>query len=179
MIYLASPYSHPDGAVRERRFRDACRAAAVLLRSGRAVFSPIIHGHPLVEYGLATDWSFWQWQDREHLAPCDEVVVLMLDGWQESVGLQEEIRIGRELSKPVRYVAPEEAPGFAHVRPRRVRSAGSDKSPNRAYVRPVVGPTSPRRCGIERDQREETPPGGLVGDPGRATPPRTCRARSS
>jgi Domain of unknown function (DUF1937) len=118
MIYLASPYSHPDLAVRERRFRDACRAAAVFVRNGRAVFSPIVHGHPLVEYGLPTDWSFWQWQDREHLARCDEVVVLMLDGWEESVGLQEEIRIGRELGKPVRYVAPEEAhgsPTLAHV----------------------------------------------------------------
>jgi hypothetical protein len=31
MIYLASPYSHPDPLVREQRFRDACRATASLL----------------------------------------------------------------------------------------------------------------------------------------------------
>ena len=106
MIYLASPYSHPDPAVRERRFRDACRAAAALLRSGRAVFSPIAHSHPLVAHGLPTDWSFWEWQDREHLARCDEVMVLMLDGWEESVGVREEIRIAREMDKPVRLVDP-------------------------------------------------------------------------
>ena len=34
MIYLASPYSHPDPAVREFRFREACRAAGVTLSIG-------------------------------------------------------------------------------------------------------------------------------------------------
>jgi hypothetical protein len=74
------------------------------MQTGHAVFSPIAHSHPLVEHGLPTDWSFWERHDREHLARCDEVVVLMLDGWQESIGVREEIRIARELGKPVRYV---------------------------------------------------------------------------
>jgi hypothetical protein len=34
MIYLATPYSQPGRAVREERFRLACRAAAELLRDG-------------------------------------------------------------------------------------------------------------------------------------------------
>ncbi len=34
MIYLASPYSHPDVAVREARFHAACRAAAEFMRDG-------------------------------------------------------------------------------------------------------------------------------------------------
>jgi hypothetical protein len=118
MIYLASPYSHPDLTVRERRFHAACRAAAALLRAGHAVFSPIAHSHHLVEHGLPGDWTFWQQFDRELLARCDEVLVLMLDGWEESVGVREEIRIARELDKPVRYVAPDLAPvspTLAHV----------------------------------------------------------------
>ena len=32
MIYIASPYTHSDVRVREWRLREACRAAAVLLR---------------------------------------------------------------------------------------------------------------------------------------------------
>jgi hypothetical protein len=104
MIYLVSPYSHPDAAVREHRFREACRAAAALLRAGHAVISPIAHSHPLVEHGVPTDWSFWEEQDRELLACCDEVVVLMLDGWDQSVGVREEIRVAREIGKPVRFV---------------------------------------------------------------------------
>lgn len=106
MIYLASPYSHPEVMVREQRFREACCAVATLLASGRAVFSPIVQGHPLVEYGLPTDWPFWERFDRDHLVRCDEVVVLMLDGWRESVGVTAEIRIAVELGKPVRYLAP-------------------------------------------------------------------------
>jgi hypothetical protein len=87
------------------RFQAACRATAGLLRAGHAVFSPIVHGHPLVGHGLPVDWTFWGRVDREHLARCDEVVVLMLDGWRESVGVQEEIRVAQELGKPVRYLA--------------------------------------------------------------------------
>lgn len=117
MIYLASPYSHPEVTIREQRFRDACRAAAQLLASGLTVFSPIVHGHPLVDHGLPTDWSFWKRFDRDHLVRCDEVVVLMLDGWQESVGVAAEIQIAGELGKPVRYLAPDGTvpPTLAHV----------------------------------------------------------------
>jgi nucleoside 2-deoxyribosyltransferase len=118
MIYLASPYSHPDPAVREQRFRAACRAMATLLRTGHVVFSAIVHSHPLVEHGLPADWKFWECIDRQHLERCDEVVVLMLDGWRESTGVRAEVRIARELGKPVRYVAPEDAttsPTFASV----------------------------------------------------------------
>ena len=107
MIYLASPYSHPDPAIREERFRGACQAAAAFLRTGRAIFSPIAHSHPLVEFGLPTDWEFWKRCNTEHLERCDEVVVLTLDGWQASVGVQAEIRIAQELGKPVSFLAPE------------------------------------------------------------------------
>lgn len=111
MIYLASPYSHPDGAVREQRFRDACCVTARLMERGLTVFSPIVHGHPLVSHGLPTDWPFWERFDREHLRRCDELVVLTLDGWRESIGVTAEIRIAGELGKPVRYLVPKDGHG--------------------------------------------------------------------
>ena len=104
MIYLASPYSHPDPAVREQRFRAACRATADLLRAGEVVFSPIVHSHPLVAFDMPTAWAFWERIDRAHLERCDEVGVLMLDGWAHSVGVREELRLARELGKPVRFL---------------------------------------------------------------------------
>jgi nucleoside 2-deoxyribosyltransferase len=118
VIYLASPYSHPEQTVREQRFRAACRAVATLLRASHVVFSPIVHSHPLVGYGLPVGWEFWEQIDREYLERCDGVVVLMLDDWRESTGVRAEVRIARELGKPVRYVAPEMATGsptFASV----------------------------------------------------------------
>jgi hypothetical protein len=59
MIYLCSPYTHPDPAVREARYEAACRTAAHLMRSGKIVFSPIAHSHGIAQYGLPKDWSFW------------------------------------------------------------------------------------------------------------------------
>lgn len=107
MIYLASPYSHPDPAVRADRYRAACRATAALVKAGRVVYSPIVHSHPLVEFDLPTAWSFWEHNDCAHLERCDEVMVLTLDGWQASVGVSAEVAIARALGKPVRYLGPE------------------------------------------------------------------------
>jgi len=107
MIYLAVPYSHPDPGVRQERFRAACKVAATLLRSGQAVYSPIVHSHPLVDEGLPTDWSFWETFDRPHLERCDQVIVLMLDGWETSAGVRAELELARQPNKPVRYVAIE------------------------------------------------------------------------
>ena len=105
MIYVASPYSSPDPTVRQQRFEAACRAAAELMRQGKTVFSPIAHSHALCAYGLPLDWRFWEQHDRHYLEACDEVVVLMLDGWRQSVGVQAEIAIARELGKPVTFLA--------------------------------------------------------------------------
>jgi nucleoside 2-deoxyribosyltransferase len=115
MIYLASPYSHDNPAVRAARFHAVCRAAAALIRAGEIVFSPVVHSHPLVEHGLPTGWAFWERIDREHIARCDEVVVLMLDGWEKSVGVQAEMQIARELGKPVRFLSPTLAQGGPEV----------------------------------------------------------------
>jgi hypothetical protein len=117
MIYLASPYSHPDPQVREQRFHAASAAAAVLMRAGHQVFSPIAHGHPLTQHGLPGDWRFWEPHARWCLERCDEVVVLMLDGWEASQGVQAEIELAGKLGKVVwyRYPVRSSTPTFAHV----------------------------------------------------------------
>jgi Domain of unknown function (DUF1937) len=109
MIYLASPYSHPDALVRAARFDAVCSAAARLIQAGRTVFSPVVHGHPLVRFGLPTDWAFWQQFDTEHLRHCDEVVVLQIDGWQESEGVRAEVAWASTLGKRVEYLEPKNA----------------------------------------------------------------------
>ncbi|GAB6188150.1 DUF1937 family protein [Thermopirellula anaerolimosa] len=108
MIYLASPYSHPDAAVRQERFEAACRAAAELIRQGHVVLSPIAHSHSIAQHGLPGDWDFWEQQDRRLLAACDELWVLKLDGWEQSRGVQAEIGIARAAGKPVRFLSEPE-----------------------------------------------------------------------
>ena len=108
MIYLASPYSHPDPAVREDRFRAACLAAAALLRQGHAVFSPIAHSHCVATVGdLDPSWALWRAGDLRLLEACDELVVLRLDGWDRSVGVTEEVAYARSRGTPVAYLDPD------------------------------------------------------------------------
>lgn len=117
MIYLACPYSHTDATVREQRFEAVCAAAALLIREGHQVFAPVVHGHPLTRFGLPTGWDFWEPHVRQHLERCHEVLVLTLDGWDQSVGVAAEITIAQSLGKPIWYRAPvvTRAPTLAHV----------------------------------------------------------------
>ena len=58
--YLASPYSHPHPEERAARARAAAYADFLLTRIGHHVFSPIVHGHALTEFGdIGTTWSDW------------------------------------------------------------------------------------------------------------------------
>jgi len=104
LIYLACPYSHPDADVRERRFAMANMAAAQLMREGHIVYSPISHTHPIAMVGeLPLDWNYWRSVDEFYIRLCEKVVVLELDGWKESQGVQSEIDIARALDKPVEF----------------------------------------------------------------------------
>ncbi len=106
MIYLASPYSHDNTLVRETRFRMACRVAAQLMRHGEQVFSPIAHTHPIAEFGLPKGWEYREEFDRWYIERCDEVIVLMIDGWKTSRGVCAEIILAKEFNKPIRYMDP-------------------------------------------------------------------------
>jgi hypothetical protein len=105
LIYLASPYSHPDPAVQQLRFEQVCKAAAEMMRTGLAVFSPIAHTHPIACAGeLPGDWRFWERYDRAMLNACTELVVLKLDGWHVSKGVTAEVEIARGMNKRVSYL---------------------------------------------------------------------------
>jgi len=56
-------------------------------------------------HGLPLNWKFWEQFDRAFLVRSDEVVVLTLPGWRESVGVAAEIQIAREFGKPFSYLA--------------------------------------------------------------------------
>jgi hypothetical protein len=104
LVYLASPYSHPDPAVRLQRFHEACRKAADLMHHGFLVFSPIAHSHSIaVGWGLPLGWEYWEDFDLRLISTCDEMIVLMLPGWQDSVGVTQEIGIAANLGKPIHY----------------------------------------------------------------------------
>ena len=108
MIYLATPYSNPDKAVRLARFEYACRIAGRLMAAGHVVFSPIAHTHPIaVRSDLPLDWEYWQRFDREFLKVSEKMVVVMMDGWRESKGISAEVLIAEELQIPIEFIEAE------------------------------------------------------------------------
>ena len=110
MIYLASPYLHPDPMVREQRFDDACEFAARLIRAGAVVFSAIAYSHPMVRFGCGDGWAHWKRLDTEMIRLAAAVVVLKLDGWQQSAGVLAEVKLAESLSIPIVWAEEEDGP---------------------------------------------------------------------
>lgn len=108
-VYLGSPYSkYPDGI--EQAALVVTRAAAKLMNRGIAIFCPIAHSHAIGTAGELDNlnWVFWQFQDQPLMDKASALIVLMMDGWQESVGLTHEIDCFAKAGKPIVYVRPED-----------------------------------------------------------------------
>lgn len=113
VIYLACPYTDPNPAVRLARFNVATAVAADLIRAGHIVYSPITMTHP-IDIVLAGESStlgsdYWVAFDEAFMAMCSEMVVIRLDGWQNSNGIRREIAYFTEHNKPIRYIDPPDA----------------------------------------------------------------------
>lgn len=108
LAYLAVPYSHPEASVREERFKAANKMAGQLLNAGWVVFSPISHTHPIaLECSLPLGWEFWENFDKSFLSCSKYLFVLRLDGWEQSKGVQGEIKIAQNMGVEIIYLDPE------------------------------------------------------------------------
>lgn len=104
MIYLAIPYSHPEQSVKDKRFRIANAVAAELMCKGEVVYSPISHTHIIAkENHLTTDWDYWQSACEQFLTIADKLVVITIEGWKESTGVQAEIDYAKQHDIPIEY----------------------------------------------------------------------------
>jgi hypothetical protein len=109
-VYLASPYSHRLKKVMREREKEINRVAAELTyKYGYMMFLPITQSAPLERIIPALGGSFEKWKeiDLKAVSMMDELWVVLLDGWDISVGVTEEIRYAKELGKRVRYIDPQ------------------------------------------------------------------------
>lgn len=105
MIYIGSPYSHPDPLVREERYLRASKILTEYLKAGRWAYSPIVHCHELAKiWDLPKEAEFWRSYDFHMLALATEFHILCLEGWAASVGLTAERVEAERLQIPVRYI---------------------------------------------------------------------------
>jgi len=105
LIYLASPYSHPDDEVREDNYIVVSNIAADMVSNGYVVFSPISYGHNLLGFkNMPSNWEFWFNFCVAFLLRCDKLVVCKMPGWDNSIGVKEEIEIARNCGIEVEYI---------------------------------------------------------------------------
>jgi hypothetical protein len=105
MLYLASPYSSPDPAVRQARYEANRTMVAHLACKGYIVYSPIVHFHPVaVAHQLPTEFAFWQAQNRGMIDHADSLYVLQLEGWNSSIGVASELQYAAELGLPCIFI---------------------------------------------------------------------------
>jgi hypothetical protein len=109
LIYIASPYTHPDKEVVEENYRRVSRYAAEIVSQGAVALSPITYGHTLVGFKpMRTDWEFWTNFCLTMLSKCEEIHVLMIDGWDRSRGVAEEIEFAEKNGISIHYIKAEE-----------------------------------------------------------------------
>ncbi|KKM05209.1 hypothetical protein LCGC14_1756410 [marine sediment metagenome] len=107
LIYLASPYDDPDPALRAYRYIEVRNAAISLITSELFVFSPILHCHPIAQYGgLPTDFTFWEYFDKKMISVADRFGILELFGWKNSRGINREVEIALDHNLIIESINP-------------------------------------------------------------------------
>lgn len=106
--YLATPYSHKDVSVMDFRAEVSDVICADLMNQGRLIYAPISSCHHIAKkYGLPRDWQFWQRLDKEFVKACKKLIIIKLEGWEISTGLNAELELAKEYGLEIEYIDPE------------------------------------------------------------------------
>lgn len=115
-MYLASPLTHDDAAVRHERSIAVARACGWFMNNRRDVFffSPIAYVHLIAaECTLPFEWHFWAEIDECLLSRCEEFWVLCLPGFKKSTGVNAERGIAERIGIPCKFVIPQPDGSYA------------------------------------------------------------------
>lgn len=97
-LYMASPYSSPlDGkpatpSLMNERYEATRRELHFFTSKGYPVYSPIVHCHDMsLCHGMPKDAVFWKRYNHAFLSAASGVIICMLQGWNESAGVKDEL----------------------------------------------------------------------------------------
>ena len=106
-IYLAGPYSHKNKSIMAYRRFMLTQVAAHYCKQGAHVHSPITESAAYqTEAGMEGTWEQWSERDKLILDRCDYMIVLMLPGWDKSVGVRSELEHAELIGLRVFYLDP-------------------------------------------------------------------------
>lgn len=75
-----------------------------LMTHGIFTVSPLLKDPTVVEHGAPGTWDYWKDYSEVLLSRCDKMIVIMFEGWEQSVGLKAEIEIAKSLNIPIEYI---------------------------------------------------------------------------
>lgn len=106
LTYLAGPYTHPNQQVMEDREIQHSRCAAKLIKQNIHVYAPIAETCMIAKHDDIKDtgWEFWRAKDLNQLSRCDEMYIILMDGWRESKGVRGEVKFAIQNNIPIHLV---------------------------------------------------------------------------
>ena len=106
LIYMASPYSLYTHGL-DQACEDVSGVAGDLLERGVRVFCPVSHAHTIAQSSCVNplDHKLWMTLDKAVADHCQALIVVELEGWQDSVGVREEIEWFR--GRPIYHINPQ------------------------------------------------------------------------
>ena len=104
--YVASPLFHIDEKEEAQRAHDITAITARLINTFPTLsfFTPVGHTYPMQEEHGAKPMLGWYSADIAWLDVSDMLIVAMMDGWNESRGVNMEIKRALELDIPIYYL---------------------------------------------------------------------------
>ena len=109
LYYLASPYSHTNSFIKQCRYEAVIYAGSLLTRKGFRLLEPIAMCHEQSNrHDMPGGYEFWKTRDRGFIDICDGIIVLTINGWDESVGVSDEIQHARDTRKSVTFMSPQQ-----------------------------------------------------------------------
>jgi hypothetical protein len=104
-IFIAGPYNHADSEIMANRLEEIRKYCVLQFKNGNIPISALLMGLSFASSGdLPTDTETWLNFCKEILSVCDELHVLMVDGWDKSSGVANEVKIAIELNIKVVYI---------------------------------------------------------------------------
>jgi hypothetical protein len=92
LLYLACPYSHPEAAIQQERLEKVSHVAGLLIQQGFLVYSPVSHGVNIAKYcAMNGDYKTWQSHCLSMLRRSQYAIALLLNGYEESIGMNDEL----------------------------------------------------------------------------------------
>lgn len=108
MVYLCSPYTNKSRHIMDYREEQVSITAARLTHKlGVTFFLPITQSarmSSLMPGLFGHTFATWKDIDLDAIDHSDEVWVLKLPGWRESIGVTAEINHAKKKGKPVKYI---------------------------------------------------------------------------